>query len=232
MNNNFPLISVIIPVYNGENYLADAIESVLAQTYPAVEIIVVDDGSTDGSAGIIRQFSPPVRYCFQENRGLGAARNRGVSESRGDYLSFLDADDLWLPDKLSRQMEVFQTNPDLDMVFGRIEQFVSPELNRERGSGLERGREIVPGYSAITLLIKRNSFFQAGLFATGWRVGEFIDWYLKAQEAGLKSDMRKEVVARRRIHNDNMGIREQSFRGDYVRILKASLDRRRKIEMR
>jgi len=103
-----PLISVIIPVYNGERYLAEAIESALAQTWEPVEIIIVDDGSTDGSADVASRFASSVKYDLQPHAGPGAARNRGARLARGDYLAFLDADDLWLKEKLKLQMAAMQ----------------------------------------------------------------------------------------------------------------------------
>jgi glycosyltransferase involved in cell wall biosynthesis len=227
LQENEPLISVIIPVYNGDNYLAEAIESALAQTYEPAEVIVVDDGSTDTSAEIARGFSPRVSYCYQTNHGLGASRNRGTDEARGDFLTFLDADDIWVSDKLNRQMAAFKTDPTLDMVFGYVQQFVSPELSGSTKVKLDRDRETMPGYIASTLMVKEESFSRVGRFATNWRVGEFIDWYLKAKEIGLKSTMLPGVVLKRRLHTENMGIRERDSRTDYVRILKASLDRRR-----
>ena len=114
MIENDNLVSVIIPVYNGELYLDEAIESALGQPYRPIEVIVVDDGSTDGSAEVAKQFDSPMRYCFQPNAGLGAARNKGISLAQGSFFAFLDADDLWLENKLTRQMALFDKNPELD----------------------------------------------------------------------------------------------------------------------
>jgi len=227
MKEETALVSVIIPVYNGERYLAEAIESVLSQTYRPIEIIVVDDGSTDISADIVRRFSAPVRYYYQIRSGVGAARNRGVELARGSFIAFLDADDLWVVDKLTLQMTVFNANPELDMVFGKVKQFHSPELDEHIKAKVGFVEGVMSGYIAGTLLIKRSSFLRAGPFADNWRVGEFVDWYLKAIERGLKSSMVPELVLERRLHDANMGIRERGSRTDYVRILKASLDRRR-----
>jgi glycosyltransferase involved in cell wall biosynthesis len=226
MNQDNPLVSVIIPVYNCGKYLGQAIESVLAQTYRQVEIIIVDDGSTDGSADVARRFAT-VTYCFQPNQGIGAARNRGIDVANGGFFAFLDADDIWVNNKLLYQMRAFDETTELDMVFGHTQQFLSPDLDEKVKAKPELTDEIMPGYVAGTLLIERESFFRAGYFATNWRVGEFIDWYLKAMYVGLKSFMVPEVLMKRRIHNDNIGIRERDSRTDYVRILKASLDRRR-----
>jgi glycosyltransferase involved in cell wall biosynthesis len=225
MNN---LVSVIIPVYNGERYLAEAIQSILAQTYPEREIVVVDDGSTDSSARVAGQFA--VRYVFQQQAGAGAARNRGVESAEGDFFAFLDADDLWTNDKLRLQMDAFATDPELDVVFGRVEQFHSPELDAATRSKIHCPPGTIPGYSPSAMLIKRPAFEQVGPFETGLRLGEWLGWYLRATEAGLCTLMLPDLVVRRRLHHTNQGIREREARIEYVRALKASLDRRRATE--
>lgn len=222
------LISVIIPVYNAERYLAEAIESVLAQTRPPDEIIVVDDGSTDESARVTRRFAKPVLYRHQFHNGAGAARNLGVTQAQGEWLTFLDADDLWLPDKLARQIALLKSDPDLEMVFGGVEQFVSPDLDETQCACLRRISPAVKGYLAAgTLLIRRAAFERVGHFSTALRVGEFIDWYARAEEMGLKSGIVSEIVMRRRIHANNLMRREDNIGRDYARILKTTLDRRR-----
>jgi len=224
---NRSLVSVIIPVYNGKRYLAEAIESVLAQTYQPIEVIVIDDGSTDGSDRVVKRFSPLVQYFYQPNSGLGAARNSGVDLAKGDYLAFLDADDIWIKDKLMLQMAAFQGNPGLDFVFGHVQQFISPELDEKQKSNIYCPAKKMPGYIAGTMVIKRESFIHAGAFETHWHIGEFVHWYLRAKEQDMKSFMLPEIALKRRLHADNMGIRDRDSRTDYVRILKASLDRRR-----
>lgn len=221
------MVSVIIPVYNGEKYLAEAIESVLAQTYRPIEVIILDDGSTDNSADIAKRYTS-ARYHFQYNLGLSAAQNQGVNIAQGSFISFLDSDDIWVPDKLTQQMNAFNANSNLDMVFGHVEQFLSPELKEKSQTFPGHAEEIMPGYSTGTMLIKRDVFLRVGLFDTQWRVGDFIDWYSKAIEQGLKGLMLPDVLMKRRIHTNNMGIREHKHQTDYLRILKASLDRRRK----
>ncbi len=113
-----PLVSVILPAYNAERFLGRALRSALAQTYPHLEIIVVDDGSTDRTAEVIRSFTDArVRSLSQPNRGQGAARNLGIRESAGRYLTFLDADDVYLPQKVERQVECLTGHPDRAVVF-------------------------------------------------------------------------------------------------------------------
>ena len=227
MPENDRLVSVIVPVYNGKRYLGEAIESVLAQTYRSVEIIVVDDGSTDGSAQVAKRFDS-VRYSFQSNSGAAAARNQGVASSQGDFLAFLDADDLWINDKLARQMAVFQADSKLDMVFGLVSQFYSWEIGDDIKRRLKIPVETLPGLHVGTMLIKREAFLQVGSFVTNWEIGEFIDWYARAREQDLKTLMLPDVVMRRRIHKTNQGITKAPQRKAYVHILKAALDRRRK----
>lgn len=225
-----PLVSVIIPIYNAGRYLAEAIESVQSQTYRPVEIIAIDDGSTDDSAEVARRFGSSVLYRFQANAGPAAARNLGVDLSQGAFLSFLDADDLWVPDKLSRQMSILADDPDLSMVFGHVQQFYSPELDEETRKKMNLTQEAMPGYHVGTMLLKRETFLRVGPFETSLKMGEFIDWHAKATEKQLKSFMMPEIVMKRRLHTNNMTVRERGSQVDYVRLLKAALDRKRKNE--
>lgn len=110
------LVSVIIPNFNYSRYLPEAIDSVLAQTYSNIEIIVVDDGSTDDSRAVIESYGNRLRAIFQENQGVSAARNRGIEESSGDLIAFLDADDIWLPKKIEAQVNKFKTDSELGLV--------------------------------------------------------------------------------------------------------------------
>ena len=106
-------VSVVVPTYNRADFVLEAIASVLQQNHPDVELIVVDDGSRDGTAEVVSGFGPAVQYLWQENRGVSAARNRGVAASTGDLIAFLDSDDLWLPSKVSAQVAYFEAHPDV-----------------------------------------------------------------------------------------------------------------------
>lgn len=222
----FPLISVIIPVYNGGRYLDAALASVQAQTYQPLDVIVVNDGSTDDSASIAAAY-PGVRLAPQPNQGTASARNHGVRLAAGDYLAFLDQDDLWVRDKLERQMDVFQTRPGLDMVFGQVQQFFSQEWEAAGRSGLYCPPQPVTGYLPSALLVRTSSFLAVGLFETAWRVGEWADWFARARDQGLSEWTVPQVVAWRRLHAGNKGLLDQAARSDYPRLLKAALDRRR-----
>ena len=114
--NQTPIVSVIIPVYQGDRFLAEAVESVLNQTYTHCEIIVIDDGSTDNSREVLEPYFDKISYVFQENQGVAAARNYGIKIARGELIAFLDQDDFWLPDKLALQVACFEAKPDLGIV--------------------------------------------------------------------------------------------------------------------
>lgn len=215
-----------MPVYNRERYLAEAIESWLAQSYRPLEIVVVDDGSTDGSADVARRYGPTVRYEFQPHGGIASARNRTLALARGEYLAFLDSDDLWEEGQLSVQMEVLRSRPDLDLLFGHVTEFISPELDQETAGKLFCREQPMPSMGPGAI-IKAETFRRVGQFRSQGDVGEFMDWHLRARELGVSSLMLPQVVIRRRLHASNQSRAQSSSRLDYVRILRASLDRRR-----
>jgi glycosyltransferase involved in cell wall biosynthesis len=224
-----PLVSAIIPVFNYDRYLGEAIESALSQTYSNLEVIVVDDGSTDKSSQVARSFAGRgVRYCHQANTGIGPARNRGVLLAQGDFLAFLDADDRWPVEKTERQLRAFENDPELEMVFGQAVQLQNgPEWEAGVNERKLPASGMVPGMVAGTILIKRDAFSRVGEFPGGLKVGEFIDWYSRAVALQLRSLVLPDMFLWRRIHDSNTGVRERKSVSDYARVLKASLDRRR-----
>jgi glycosyltransferase involved in cell wall biosynthesis len=221
------LVSVMIGVYNGARYLGEAIESVLAQTYPNRELIVVDDGSEDESGAIARSYGSPVKCVRQERGGMAAARNRAVEEASGAYFAFLDADDRFPPDKLERQLAVLESDPELDVVYGHVTEFLSPDLDQAARELLREPKHDRPWPTPNLMLVRRDSFLRVGLFSTELRVGIGVDWYARAIELGLKSTVPPIVVLERRLHAENNGIRERQFKPQYLHVLKESLDRRR-----
>lgn len=222
-----PLISVMIGVYNAAPYLGEAIESVLAQSYSPLELIVVDDGSDDGSGDLAKAY-PPVRYVYQDNAGNGAARNRAVEAATGELFAFLDADDRFTEGKIERQLAALDADPSLDMVFGHVREFVSPELDEETRRLLRPpAAEAMPWTSPNLMLIRRTSFERVGPFSTSVRVGVTVDWFARASEAGLRYAILPDVVLERRLHTQNNGLRERDARAQYLLVLKAAMDRRR-----
>jgi glycosyltransferase involved in cell wall biosynthesis len=222
-----PHVSVIVAVYNGERFLAEAIESILAQTYPSYEIIVVDDGSTDRTKEIALSY-PNVKYLYQANAGTAAARNRGIQIARGEYLAFLDADDLWMHDKLSIQMAAFEVDPALEIVSGYVEQFVDPDITPLLAKKYFAPAAPLPGYVTVAILIKRTAFDAIGSFHEDFMTAETISWFAGIIGSKHKILMLPGVVARRRIHGKNVGIVNQAERDhNMIRALKKSIDRNR-----
>jgi glycosyltransferase involved in cell wall biosynthesis len=222
-----PLVTVIIGAYDAERYLAEAIDSVLAQTHPNLELIVVDDGSTDSTAEVAEAYGPPVRCIRQENGGMAASRNRAIPEAHGAYFPFLDADDRFPPDKLRSQLAVFEADPELDIVYGHVTEFLSPDLDPEARALLRAPQHDVPWPTPNLMLVERESFLRVGLFSTELRVGIGVDWHARANELGLKSAIPPIVVLERRLHAENNGIRQRESKPQYLHVLKAALDRRR-----
>jgi glycosyltransferase involved in cell wall biosynthesis len=227
MNN--PLISCIVPVYNGARFLREALDSIMAQTYRPVEIIVVDDGSTDDSAKIAQQYPAPIRLHSQANAGPAAARNRGVGLACGEFLAFLDADDLWHPEKLEGQMARLRQRPELAFCVTHIQNFWIPELRAEKdqfeGSRLA---EPLPGYNAPTLLVRSTAFRLVGEFCESMPHTSEPDWFLRAAEVGALGELLPDILVRRRLHHANRSrLRSSSSRDEYLRFIKARLDRKR-----
>jgi glycosyltransferase involved in cell wall biosynthesis len=228
MNNEKKmLVSTILPVYNGARYICQAIESILAQEYEPMEIIVVDDGSIDDTRSAVQRFGSRVNYVYQENAGIAVTMNHGVNLARGSLFAFLDSDDYWLPGKTNRQWAALCQDPSLDMVFGNVQQFYSPELEEELRKKYSIPPGPVPGRNSGSMLIKRASFFRVGLFDPQYKKGIFNDWYIRAVENGLRQEVLPDVVYMRRIHDANHGILAKAHYGDYARMLKAALDRKR-----
>lgn len=221
-----PAISVIIPVYNGARYLAEAIQSVLDQSTPPDEILVIDDGSTDGSAAVAQSF-PAVRYLWQAQAGASVARNHGVAAASGEWLAFLDADDLWTAEKLAKQGAVLAATPAVAMVFGQVQQFYSPELGSLEARSPLANRSQVAGYHVGAMLIRRTAFEKVGPFDSQWQVAHFIEWHRRAARLELQHVLLPEVVMKRRIHTTNLGIREHDrARREYLNLAKMQLDQR------
>jgi glycosyltransferase involved in cell wall biosynthesis len=197
-------VSIIVPVYNAERFLAEAIDSVLAQTLPAREIIVVDDGSMDGSSRIAKGYGDRIVYVYQDNADVAAARNHGIRVARGQYIGFLDADDCFLPDKLKRQMDCFSANPKLDMCITGAANFWSPEVPEARRKGKMLGSTDSHG-QASTWVVRRGLFETVGLFEQDprFRFTEGSEWFLRAGDHGAVIEVLPEVLTKRRLHDNN-----------------------------
>jgi glycosyltransferase involved in cell wall biosynthesis len=223
---NEPRVSCIIPVFNGERYLAETLDSVFAQTHRVFEVIVADDGSTDRSAEIARSFAG-VQCVPQANAGHAAARNLGLSIATGDFVAFVDADDLWHPEKLARQLARFDARPELGVAFTHLENFWSPDADPSQRPNGEAFRPI-PGYTSVTMLARRDVFARVGPLDVTLKHGNDREWFCRAAEQSVVMEMMPDVLVRRRLHASNRSAAHgDTSRAEYLRILKASLDRRR-----
>ena len=222
-----PLISIIIPVYNGEKYIEEAILSVRHQDYPSTEIIVVDDGSVDNSGQIVKQMDDVI-YYYQENGGPSSARNRGIGEANGDFLAFIDADDLWTKDKLSIQYKYLLENADVEFVFSH--KIFHIEENTEKPPWFKGELESKPSplLGASGLLARKNVFNIIGNYDNNTRFGENAEWLMRAKNAEIKYEILPESLVTLRIHRDNQTNNLNEMRSSILEIIKKSIDDKRK----
>ncbi len=204
------LVSVIIPVFNGEKFIKEALESVYAQSYKNFEVICVDDGSTDGSSEIIKRFRPSLIYQFQVNKGQSAARNAGIHLSHGDLIAFIDQDDIWLPDKLKLQVNYLLDHPDVAMIHSNISIVTNGSVTAQELPIIERHRsfsifdELYLGnfVNPLTVVLRRECLNAVGLFNEGLRRGEDYDLWLRVA-ANFKIGYQDVVTGIYRMHGDN-----------------------------
>jgi glycosyltransferase involved in cell wall biosynthesis len=227
-----PLVSVVIPVFNGERFLREAVQSVreavrvLDQKYSEVEIIIVDDGSTDGTATIARSLPETVRYLHQTNQGPAAARNRGIEHAQGSLIAFADADDLWPAAKLDLQLPYLFKDPAIDIVLGRIQQVLLSEAVNGQTQSQEFGET---GFSVNlgSAVIRKSVFERVGLFDETMRYSEDVDWFMRAREGGAAIITIDAVTLFYRQHEQNMTRGKNTSELNVLKALKKSLDRRR-----
>jgi len=202
-------ISVLIPVHNGARHIGAAIDSCLSQITPAREIIVVDDGSDDSTVDVVTAFGTPVVLMRQAWAGAAAALNAGIARARTDLIAILDHDDVWLPNKLSIQTGALAGDNALDAVFGHVQQFICPQADGSLRARLRCPSKPQPGLLASALLVRRNALDRHGPFRGGRDATAFLDWFVRAREAGLRFSVPDEIVVRRRLHADNSGLRQK-----------------------
>jgi glycosyltransferase involved in cell wall biosynthesis len=214
-------VSVVIPVHNGRLFIAEALSSVRAQTHQPGEVIVVDDGSIDGTDAIVAGFEG-VALLRQSRAGAGAARNAGVARATGEFLAFLDADDIWPATRLECQVAMLTKKSELDFVSGRMVQF-----RRNEAGAIELLSEPAASRLPSALLLRREAFWRVGVFSTHWDVGETIEWWSRAVDVGLRGQAIADNVLLRRRHSDNLGRTVNAPQRGYLNMLHAVITRRR-----
>jgi glycosyltransferase involved in cell wall biosynthesis len=189
-----PLVSVIIPTYNRAEFVGEAVQSVLCQTYKKLEIIVVDDGSTDDTSKVLKEYRGRIRYIYQERGERSRARNRGFRRSSGCYVAFLDSDDLWLPEKIEKQLDVFEKKRDVGLVYTSV-QFIDYYGNPYNGAicwdALARKRRslyedlmtdnVISG-STSAVMVRRECLKKVGLFDESMNACEDLDLWRRVAE--------------------------------------------------
>jgi glycosyltransferase involved in cell wall biosynthesis len=226
ISESIPLVSVIIPAFNCDRFINEAVESVRQQNYEPIEIIVIDDGSTDGTEACVKRLGKDISYIYQSNRGPAAARNTGIGMARGDLISFLDADDYWPANRLNVQLARMKREPELEVVLGRI---------RCTGALTETDRKIRfegPDNTMISICLgsgvfRKSVFDKVGLFDESLRHYEDHDWFLRAREKRVSMIILKDITLHNRRNEYSMSRRKSKDDPTMIQILKKSLDRRR-----
>ncbi len=218
-------VTVIIPIFNGERFIEGVIKNVREQDYAPLEIIIIDDGSTDSTADAVASFRDNIRYIHQENRGPAAARNRGINMSSGNVIAFLDVDDLWPRNKVKRQVSFLQDNPRVEIVQGLIQEFalnipIEPEKVPLKASSKP--------YNFINLgcaSFRKSVFDKVGLFDETLHFNEDTDWFFRAWENNIAKSVLNEVSLFYRKHAGNMTGNVGLVESGFVRLFKKHLDR-------
>jgi glycosyltransferase involved in cell wall biosynthesis len=221
-----PFVSVIMPAYNSEKFISEAVDSIRKQGYEPLEIIVIDDGSTDGTASCIKSLGDDIRYVYQVNSGPAAARNRGITMSRGDVIAFLDADDYWPANKLTIQLAHMNINPNIEVVLGRI-RFTGFLTEAERRLRFEGRDNTMINVNLGSGVFRKTVFDKVGLFDEALRHYEDHDWFLRAREKGVSMIIVKDVTLYYRQSENGLSRRKTENDPSMMWVLKKSLDRRR-----
>jgi glycosyltransferase involved in cell wall biosynthesis len=213
---------VVIPAFNAERTLRETLESVLAQTVAAAEIVVVDDGSTDGTADLAASVSPRIRVVRQANAGPGAATSRGIHELRSPLVATVDADDIWLPTKMEIQLQALAADPEIALVSAKMRQFRHGQIDDHLG-------EFRPGPTRSTIVVRREVFFAVGdLIDQPGRLGELVDWLARLRNQGHRMQALDEVLALRRVISGSLSQRGAERYGEgFLAVAHRSLLRRR-----
>lgn len=224
-----PLVTVIVPVHDGERFLAEALESAFAQDYRPIEVVVVDDGSEDATGSVARSFDG-VRYLRQARQGPAVARNAGVAASSGEFLAFLDHDDVWLPDKLTIQIGYLLHHPDVGCVLGRQELLLEPGVSPPAWLRPDRLFGDPGGIPFPSMVVRREAFDAVGPFDPTFRISEDTDWLIRCRRAGVRIEVLPHVVLRRRIHGSNLTHRAGGPERGLLRSIRAAVHAHRHLQ--
>lgn len=216
-------VSVVIPMYNAERFIGEALESVRSQTIRPREIIVVDDGSTDRSVAVVEAWDPEIRVLTQANAGAASARQAGSALAKGEMLAFLDADDLWLPDALEVRLAVLEAHPDVHAVYGGVQQFMCETAPEAVKQSMNIHTDIETARHPGCMLIRTPAFRAMGGFNPDFREGEMLEFVSRFESAGFVSHMMPNLIFRRRVHGANTVLNAKSLNKAYLAALRERL---------
>ncbi len=219
-------VAVVIPAHDASRFIEPAIRSALEQTAPPARVIVVDDGSSDDTADVAAAVGAQVTVLRREWQGAGATRNAGIDLVDNEFVAFLDADDLWLPQKLERQLALLDDEPGVDAVFCLLDEFLDGVEPGESGVRAPRSGE--PAALATCALLRRGTVDRIGPFATV-RVGDWVEWWARARALGVREYVLPEVLARRRIHGRNNSLARSAGGATFLDIAREHLRQRREL---
>lgn len=224
-------ISVIIPAFNAADTIAETLDSVHMQSYQAMEIIVIDDGSADQTAQIARKHNSEPKVISSSNQGAASALNTGIGSALGDLIAFVDADDLWHKSKLEMQSAILRDNPETGLVFSYMEAFLCPSVSPEVARRLVYPQGPQPGYVIGTLMTRRSIFEQNGVLDTALKTGYFIDWFSRVDSEGIKYSILTHTHLKRRVRQGTLGQRRINENGglssDFIEIARRAINRKR-----
>ncbi|MEQ8716459.1 MAG: glycosyltransferase family A protein [Acidimicrobiales bacterium] len=225
------LVSCIVPTFNAARYLPEALESISAQRYRPIEIVVADDGSSDETLAICSGWVDPVRVVSTDGDvGPAATRNAGLLAASGDLVAFLDPDDRWHPDKLAVQSARFNADATLDVCLSLVRMFWEDEVAHER-PGDDAGPRAgdVPGFATTTMLARRQIFDRVGLLDPRRRFSDAPEWFIRASESGARLEVVERVLTFHRMHGDNLTRRStEDSRREFLELIRSSLRQRRR----
>lgn len=227
MKSDLPLVSIITPAYNAGPYLRDTIGSVLAQTYPNFEHIIVDDGSTDNTAEVVRSFTDArIKYSLQKNSGQSAARNAAIAAAKGKYVALLDADDIFYPEKLAEQVAYMEAHPDCEFCYCKIHHFYheTPRdryyFTMEHPSGFLFDKLIVSNFiNPLSVMVRREVFEKHGAFEPKFRWADEQYLWLKLAYKKVKFCYLDKALGACRLHPESFTNRPFYFQGSQEQCL-------------
>ena len=219
-------VGVVIRVRNAEPYVTEAVASVLEQSHPPAEVVIVDGGSTDRSMEVLAPYRDRIRIIRQRREGLGGAAQDGIDATCQPIIAFQDADDIWPAERLVAMLHALDANLDWGGVMGRVEHFISPDVPAERAGGFALPVGPQPGVGLPSLVLRREAIDRAGEFREGLWAGEYMEWQDRAVRAGVRIGHVETLCLRRRVHLTNFTRSEASRRG-YLQALQHVVARRR-----